>query len=97
MPVVGWTFFFSEMIFLARNWAKDSLTIGECLDKLTEYSDNIVLLLFAEGTRFTKEKYEASVKFAKEKGLHILKHHLQPRTKGFVFTIQRAQKNNKSN
>lgn len=91
MPVIGWTFFFCEMIFLARNWEKDSLTLGESLDRLTEYTDTIILLLFAEGTRFTKEKYEASVKFSKEKGLHILKHHLQPRTKGFVYTIQRLQ------
>ena len=38
-----------------------------------------------EGTRFTKEKYEASVEIAKEKGLPILKHHLLPRTKGFTL------------
>lgn len=38
-----------------------------------------------EGTRFTKEKYEASMQVAKEKGLPILKHHLLPRTKGFTL------------
>lgn len=45
------------------------------------------LLLFPEGTRFTQEKCEASHKFAKEKGLPILKHHLTPRTKGFTASI----------
>ena len=39
--------------------------------------------MFCEGTRFTKEKHEASMKIAREKGLRELKHHLLPRTKGF--------------
>lgn len=40
--------------------------------------------MFPEGTRFTQEKYEASMEVAREKGLPLLKHHLLPRTKGFV-------------
>lgn len=45
------------------------------------------LLLYAEGTRFTKEKHEASLAFAREKGLPQLKQHLTPRTKGFTSSI----------
>lgn len=45
------------------------------------------LLLYAEGTRFTPEKHVASQKFAKEKGLPVLNHHLTPRTKGFTASI----------
>lgn len=45
------------------------------------------MLLFPEGTRFTEEKHQASLKFAKEKGLPELKHHLTPRTKGFIASI----------
>lgn len=45
------------------------------------------LLLYAEGTRFTPEKHEASQKFAHEKGLPVLKHHLTPRTKGFTASL----------
>jgi hypothetical protein len=41
----------------------------------------------AEGTRFTTEKHEASKKFAEEKGLPILKHHLTPRIKGFTTSL----------
>jgi lysophosphatidic acid acyltransferase/lysophosphatidylinositol acyltransferase len=41
----------------------------------------------AEGTRFTTEKHEASKKFAEEKGLPVLKHHLTPRTKGFTTSL----------
>lgn len=37
--------------------------------------------MFPEGTRFTEKKHEASVKFAEERNMPILKHHLIPRTK----------------
>jgi lysophosphatidic acid acyltransferase/lysophosphatidylinositol acyltransferase len=43
--------------------------------------------LNAEGTRFTPSKHEASVKFARERGMHALKHHLIPRTKGFTASL----------
>lgn len=41
----------------------------------------------AEGTRFTEKKHEASVKFAEERGMPVLKHHLIPRTKGFTASL----------
>ena len=40
--------------------------------------------MFPEGTRFTPEKHKASMAVAREKGLPELKHHLLPRTRGFV-------------
>lgn len=45
------------------------------------------LLLNAEGTRFTPSKHAASQKFAVEHNLPILKHHLTPRTKGFIASL----------
>jgi len=44
-------------------------------------------LLFCEGTRFTASKHAASMQVAKQKGLPLLKHHLLPRTKGFVHSV----------
>lgn len=41
-----------------------------------------------EGTRYTPTKHEASLKFAKEKNLPLLKHHLTPRTRGFTTSLQ---------
>jgi lysophosphatidic acid acyltransferase / lysophosphatidylinositol acyltransferase len=38
------------------------------LNEIFDYPSSVWLLLNAEGTRFNKEKHEASVKFAKEKG-----------------------------
>jgi len=43
--------------------------------------------LNAEGTRFTPTKHAASVKFASERGIVPLKHHLIPRTKGFTASL----------
>ena len=43
------------------------------------------MTIFCEGTRFNKEKHEASMEVAKKKGLPILKHHLLPRTRGFYL------------
>lgn len=46
----------------------------------------------AEGTRFTEEKHKASVKFAQERGMPVLKHHLIPRTKGFTASLPYLKK-----
>lgn len=45
-------------------------------------------MIYPEGTRFTSKKHEISQKFAAEKGLPLLKHHLTPRTKGFTTSLQ---------
>lgn len=45
------------------------------------------IILFPEGTRFTQQKYEKSLQFAREKGLPELKHHLTPRPKGFLTSL----------
>lgn len=54
--------------------------------------------MFCEGTRFTKEKHQESMKVAREKGLPELKHHLLPRAKGFSLLARGAQgRSNKKN
>lgn len=50
------------------------------------------LLLNAEGTRFTEKKHEASNQFARERGIPELKHHLIPRSKGFVTSLPYLKK-----
>lgn len=45
VPVIGWGWFFCEMIFLERNWDKDSIILGQSLDKLVEYTDYFLLLV----------------------------------------------------
>lgn len=90
VPVIGWTWYFTETIFVARNWKKDSSTIPEHIQKYNQYPKDlpIWILLFPEGTRFTKKKQEASNAIAREKGLPELRHHLLPRTRGFVESMK---------
>ncbi|XP_046665471.1 1-acyl-sn-glycerol-3-phosphate acyltransferase gamma-like [Homalodisca vitripennis] len=87
VPTLGWAWKFAESVFLERNWDKDREAIGVQVRELADYPDPIMLLLYAEGTRFTEEKHEASLAFAREKGLPQLKQHLTPRTKGFTCSV----------
>ncbi|KAJ6225040.1 hypothetical protein RDWZM_003585 [Blomia tropicalis] len=88
IPIMGWSWVFNEFAFLERNWNKDSHKIATALNKFLDYKNPISFLFFAEGTRFTQSKHEASVKFANERGLPVLKYHLVPRTKGFNFCVK---------
>jgi len=91
VPVMGWNWFFGEMIFLERSWEKDRQTLPYKLDRILSYDDPMMLLMFSEGTRFTAAKHENSLKFAVEHNLPQLKHHLLPRPKGFAFCAQHLQ------
>lgn len=85
VPCIGWSFWMSEFICLKRSLEHDKRKIDEGLKNLGTFKENFWLLIFCEGTRFTKAKHEKSVEFAKKKNLPQLKHHLLPRTKGFTI------------
>lgn len=87
VPVIGWCWYFSELIFLSRSYEKDKDIIQKQVKSVFTFPDPICLCFYAEGTRFTDAKYAESVKFAKERGMPILKHHLIPRTKGFTTSL----------
>ncbi|CRL03981.1 CLUMA_CG017100, isoform A [Clunio marinus] len=61
IPICGWFFWLSEHIFLQRSFVKDKDKIEERMNDILQYSDNSCTVMTAEGTRFTKEKHEASV------------------------------------
>ena len=88
VPTVGWAWGLSDFIFLDRNWEKDKQTLTKGMSDLATYPSSVWLLLFAEGTRLSPEKLELSQKFAKDRNLHVLKHHLTPRSKGFVHMMK---------
>ena len=94
LPLIGWCWYFTESIFINRDWKTDQKILPEGIDKLiTDYPEDhfFNILLFAEGTRFTKKKHEASMQIAREKGLPELKHHLLPRTKGLHLMLKGAK------
>ncbi|KAK3746059.1 hypothetical protein RRG08_065224 [Elysia crispata] len=89
VPLIGWAWYFTESIFLKRQWEHDKKVIQRDLKEATDYPDgyNITLLLLPEGTRFTEEKQRASLKVCRAKGYPELKHVLLPRPKGFVLSM----------
>jgi len=92
LPIIGWSFWFNEMLFLKREWQSDKKSLAKELDALLETPDDLYfsISILCEGTRFTPEKHAASMEIAKEKGLPLLKHHLLPRTKGFSLIASQS-------
>ncbi|XP_010554846.1 PREDICTED: 1-acyl-sn-glycerol-3-phosphate acyltransferase 2 [Tarenaya hassleriana] len=87
LPVIGWSMWFSEYLFLERNWAKDENTLKSGLQRLYDFPQPFWLALFVEGTRFTQAKLKAAQEYAASSGLPIPRNVLIPRTKGFVSAV----------
>jgi len=87
VPLVGTTWWFTESIFLKRNYDSDKRTMEKSHAALQTYPSPFWMLLFCEGTRFTDTKHQLSMEVARKKGLPELKHHLLPRPKGFCMAL----------
>ncbi|CAK8571241.1 unnamed protein product [Lathyrus sativus] len=87
LPVIGWSMWFSEYLFLERNWAKDESTLKSGLRELRDFPLPFWLALFVEGTRFTQAKLSAAQEYAISTGLPVPRNVLIPRTKGFVSAV----------
>lgn len=94
IPVTGWSWAMSDQLFLDRNWEKDKHKLASSIDILLKYRP-MVATFFCEGTRFTRDKVEASKKFAEERGLVAPRYHLVPRTKGFVAVMRHIKEKQK--
>lgn len=87
LPVIGWSMWFSEYLFLERSWAKDENTLKSGLQRLRDFPLPFWLALFVEGTRFTQAKLLAAQEYASSVGLPVPRNVLIPRTKGFVTAV----------
>ncbi|KAL6532904.1 1-acyl-sn-glycerol-3-phosphate acyltransferase 2 [Orobanche gracilis] len=87
LPVIGWSMWFSEYLFLERSWAKDEGTLKSGLLRLRDFPRPFWLALFVEGTRFTQAKLLAAQEYASSAGLPVPRNVLIPRTKGFVTAV----------
>ncbi|XP_054814346.1 1-acyl-sn-glycerol-3-phosphate acyltransferase 2 [Prosopis cineraria] len=87
LPVIGWSMWFSEYLFLERSWAKDESTLKSGLERLRDFPLPFWLALFVEGTRFTQAKLLAAQEYARSTGLPVPRNVLIPRTKGFVSAV----------
>ncbi|KAE8037139.1 hypothetical protein FH972_009759 [Carpinus fangiana] len=87
LPVIGWSMWFSDYLFLERNWARDESTLQSGFQQLEDFPLPFWLALFVEGTRFTQEKLLAAQNYAASRGLYSPRNVLIPRTKGFVSAV----------
>ncbi|KAH6826102.1 lysophosphatidyl acyltransferase 2 [Perilla frutescens var. hirtella] len=87
LPVIGWSMWFSEYLFLERSWARDENTLKSGLERLSDFPRPFWLALFVEGTRFTQAKLVAAQEYASSTGLPVPRNVLIPRTKGFVTSV----------
>jgi len=90
VPVIGWSSYLSEDVYLARSWDKDKDEVDRSLQQLETFPSPVWLFLFPEGTRLTADKLKASQEFASTRGLPDLEYHLTPRTRGFAFTLSQT-------
>ncbi|MBI2841343.1 MAG: acyltransferase [Acidobacteria bacterium] len=88
VPGVGWGMLFIGCLFVKRDWTADQTRVMNTFRHIREQRIPIWLMLFAEGTRVTQKKLEASRKYALSRGLRPLDHLLVPRTKGFASSVQ---------
>ncbi|KAL0404938.1 UNVERIFIED_CONTAM: 1-acyl-sn-glycerol-3-phosphate acyltransferase 2 [Sesamum radiatum] len=92
LPVIGWSMWFSEYLFLERSWAKDESTLKSGLQRLRDFPRPFWLALFVEGTRFTQAKLLAAQEYASSAGLPVPKNVLIPRTKVHVHLKRHLMK-----
>ncbi|CAJ2676423.1 1-acyl-sn-glycerol-3-phosphate acyltransferase 3-like [Trifolium pratense] len=91
LPVLGWSMWFADFLFLERNWAKDEQTLKSGFKQQVRNPVPFWLALFVEGTRFTKSKLIAAQEFATSRGMPIPRNVLVPRTKGFVTAVTQTR------
>ncbi|CAH8255267.1 unnamed protein product [Arabidopsis lyrata] len=91
LPIIGWSMWFSDYIFLERSWAKDENTLKAGFKRLEDFPMTFWLALFVEGTRFTQEKLEAAQDYASIRSLPSPRNVLIPRTKGFVSAVSQIR------
>eukprot|EP00755_Sulcionema_specki_P015792 Sspe_Gene.9890::Locus_3325_Transcript_3_3_Confidence_0.600_Length_3071::g.9890::m.9890/K13523/AGPAT3_4; lysophosphatidic acid acyltransferase / lysophosphatidylinositol acyltransferase len=90
LPILGWSWWFVEYIFLVRDWSEDKAVLQRTFKSLNGFPSDLPfwVALFAEGTRQTPQKLKESQDFCRAKGLPVLQHVMWPRTKGFVSSVQ---------
>ncbi|CAG8786637.1 3201_t:CDS:2 [Cetraspora pellucida] len=91
IPFFGFGMWLMGMIFIKRNWTRDESQLKKIFKTIKAYAAPIWIVNFVEGTRLTSRKLLESQRFAKERGLPILRNLLVPRTKGFVACVRQLR------
>lgn len=93
LPAIGFTQKLCGSLFLKRDWAQDHKALDQKLAQMSgpSYPRPFYFGVFPEGTRITPEKKRKSHEFATSRGLPVLDHVLLPRSKGFVYIVDKMR------
>ena len=75
-------------VYIKRCWLLDKITLQKAVDYFADLSYKYSLLVFPEGTDFTKSTKSKSDSYARKHGIQTYDYVLHPRTTGFVFLTQ---------
>lgn len=92
IPVFGWALWFSEFIFLKKNFSQDQRKIKTRLQAFKDFPNSFWLSIFVEGMEFSRKTLAAAQKFSISSGLPPPRNVLVPRTKGFVAAVNDIRK-----
>jgi len=94
---IGLVAYANTDIKVFRNWELDQDNI---LKQIGKFNNNVsskkeVLIIFPEGTRYTKDKFDIAQNFSKSKGIPVYDNLLVPKARGLWFLINNFKKANK--
>ena len=91
IPVIGWGMQFSQFIFLKRKWEQDKPRLSTHLEKFSNRSVPMWLMMFPEGTNLADSTRESSKQWADKNGIKDMRHTLLPRSTGLQFVLQQLR------
>lgn len=90
IPIVGWGMQHYRFIFLTRKWQEDEKILNKSLTEINEEKNwPAWLVLFPEGTTFSKNGYDKTVSYAKKTDVAVPKHVLLPRSTGLRYSLSK--------
>mgnify|MGYP000297629202 CR=1 FL=1 len=94
---IGLVAYANTDIKVFRNWELDQ---DNMLKQIEKFNNNVsskkeVLIIFPEGTRYTKDKFDIAQNFSKSKGIPVYDNLLVPKARGLWFLINNFKKANK--
>ena len=84
VPGLGWSFWFSDYMFMCRKWARDAARIRSTMARVRSDGDRAWVVIFAEGTRNSPVKQAKNTEFCLREGKPVFKYTLLPRSSGFA-------------
>ncbi|KAL1122108.1 hypothetical protein AAG570_003514 [Ranatra chinensis] len=92
-PGPGWVMQMAGFLYIHRRWENDHKLLGNMLDYLRDLGHTYQVLIFPEGTDFTKESILKSNKYADKNNLPHYSRVIHPKTTGFTFLTTKMRSN----